>query len=309
MSIKYDSGLNAEMRRVVHNFNQKRKRAIKRGYHYLPPVQYVSELKARYDNRSDLLKELKYLERFNTKRDQALKVIESSGGAKAIQWEFDYLKAHQRQAKEFFRKEYNLISSKVGDFPGERMRLDAIAKKLDTLDLDLAYMTQSQFNSYRSAINEVINKPLKYAAGYRGFLAEVEGVMRMVGIEDSDIKQFFEKINALTPEEFHYLYEKNDLVSRVFELADSPEYDGTLKLNTTQEVATDLVNTLIEETDMVVKEAKEGVKNLDDFAYGVKKTKVPTKLTQNKIPKSSLTEDQLKDLKLLGWEDIIDETK
>ena len=309
MAIRYDDGLNKELRRVVHNFNQKRKRAIKRGYHYLPSIQYVSELKARYDTKADLLRELKYLEKFNLKRDQALKVVETSGGAKAIQWEFDYLKAHQKQAKAFFQKEYNLIASKVGKFPGERMRLNTIAKKLDTLDLDLAYMSQSQFNSYRAAINEVVNKPLKYAAGYRGFLSEVEGVMKMVGIPDTDIKKFFDNIESLTPEQFHYLYEKNDLVSRVFELADSPEYDGTLKINTTEATATDLINTLIDESDMLVEEAKQGLKNLDEFSYAVKKTKPPKKLTQNKIPKSSLTEEQLKDLKLLGWEDIIDETK
>lgn len=309
MAIRYDDGLNKELRRVVHNFNQKRKRAIKRGYHYLPPIQYVSELKARYDTKSDLLRELKYLERFNLKRDQALKVVETSGGAKAIKWEWDYLKAHEKQAKKFFQKEYNLIASKVGDFPGERMRLNTIAKKIDTLDLDLAYMSQSQFNSYRSAINEVVNKPLKYAAGYRGFLSEVEGVMKMVGIPDADIKKFFNNIDTLTPDQFHYLYEKSDLVSRVFELADSPEYDGTLKLNTTEDAATDLINTLIEESDMLVDEAKQGMKNLEEFSYAVKKTKPPKNLIKNKIPKSSLTEEQLKDLKVLGWEDIIDETK
>lgn len=309
MAIRYDDGLNNELRRVVHNFNQKRKRAIKRGYHYLPPIQYVSELKARYDTKTDLLRELKYLEKFNTKKDQALRVVETSGGAKAIQWEFDYLKAHQKEAKKFFQKEYNLVSSKVGKFPGERMRLDTIVKKINTLDLDLAYLTQSQFNSYRAAINEVINKPLKYAAGYRGFLAEVEGVMKMVGVSDADRKVFFDKINALTPEQFHYLYEKSDLVSRVFELADSPEYDGTLKLNTTEEVAAQLIDTLLEETDMVIEEAKNGEKLIGEFAMGVKKTKPPKNLTKNKIPKSSLTEDQLEDLKLLGWEDIIDETK
>lgn len=309
MAIRYDDGLNNELRRVVHNFNQKRKRAIKRGYHYLPPIQYVSELKARYDTKADLLRELKYLEKFNTKRDQSLRVVETTGGAKAIQWEFDYLKAHEKQAKKFFQKEYDLVASRIGDFPGERMRLDTIGKKLDTLDLDLAYMSQSQFNSYRSAINEVINKPLKYGAGYRGFLSEVEGVMKMVGIPDAERRKFFEKISALTPEEFHYLYEKNDLVSRVFELADSPEYDETLKLNTTEEVATDLINTMIEETDMIVEEAKKGQKQLEEFVRITKKTTPPKKLTQNKIPKSTLTEEQIRDLKTLGWEDIIDETK
>lgn len=302
MAIRYDSNYNAKINRVVKNFNQKRNRAIKRGFKNVPAPIKVSDLKARYTSRRELNKQLTQLTRFSRGGDAVLRQVENEGGATAIKWELDYLKSNVKAARKFFADEYRTIAAKVGDFPGERMRLDAIAKKLSTLDLDLAYMSQSQFNSYRAAINEYINKPKSYAAGYRGFLAEVEGVMRLVGIPEGDIDKFFEKFKVLTPEQFHQLYENSDLIGRVYELADSPIYEGGLKLTTGNDEAKVLIETLMEETDDLVDMAKQ------DFWLS-KSPEIPKELKGNKIPKSSLTKEKISQLKALGWDDLIDETK
>lgn len=311
MAIRYDANYNAKINRVVKNFNQKRNRAIKRGFKNVPAPIKVSDLKARYTTRSEMNKQLTQLSRFAKGRNDVLRKIENEGGATAIQWEFDYLKSNVKAAKEFFKKEYQLISSKVGDYPGERMHLDNIAKKLSTLDLDLAYMNQSQFNSYRSAIYEYINKPKNYGAAYRGFLSEVENVMTLVGIPEESKKLFFDKISTLTPEQFNKLYQTSDLISRVYDLADSPEYTGTVKINTSKDEAIDLISSLIEETDDLVKQAKTETTDVfvDDFSEKLRKTKVPSAMKENKIPLSSLTKQDIENLKALGWDDLIDETK
>lgn len=257
MAIRYDKVYNAKIAQTVKRFNEKRNRAIKRGFKNVPAPIKVSDLKARYTSRSELNKQLTQLNKFSKQGYDILRNVENQGGAKAIKWELSYLKSNAKAAKEFFNREYKIISSKVGDFPGERMRLDAIAKKLSTLDLDVTYMNQSQFNSYRSAINEFINKPKKSAAGYRGFLSEVEKVMTMVGIDKDTQNTFFDKISVLSHEQFNKLYQTNDLISRIYEIADSPEYDETIKLNTTVDEARDLINTLLEETDDIVAEAQQ----------------------------------------------------
>lgn len=305
MAIRFDRSYNARITRVVKNFNQKRNRAIKRGFKDVPPPIRVSDLKARYTTRNELNKQLTQLSKFSSSKD-VLKRVENQGGAQAIKWELGYLKSNLNAAKEFFQKEYQLVASKVGDFPGERMRLDTIAKKLNTLDLDLAYMNQSQFNTFRSAIREYINKPKKYGAGYRGFLNEIEQVMTLVGIDKDTQKQFFDKISVLTPEQFNKLYQTNDLVARIYELADSPIYTGSIKLNASEEEAEDLVKTLIEETDDIVKQAQN-----EDLLYGYEPTKkeIPSTMKGKKIPKSSLSSLDISKLKSLGWDDLIDESK
>lgn len=256
MAIRYDKSYNAKIAQVVKRFNEKRNRAIKRGFKDVPAPIKVSDLKARYTTRSEMNKQLTQLSKFASRGYDVLKEVENQGGAKAIKWELSYLKSNLELSKEYYKKQYALIASKVGDFPGERMRLDTISKKLSTLELDLAYMTQSQFNSYRAAIKEFINKPKKMMAGYRGFLKEVDNVMTMVGIKEDKKKLFFSKIDTLTPEQFNYLFEKSDIVSRVYDLADSPTYEHGIKLNTTEDIAEDLIETLLEETDDLVKKAK-----------------------------------------------------
>jgi hypothetical protein len=118
-------------------------------------------------------------------------------------------------------------------------------------------MNQEQFRSFRSSIYQFIDRPHKLAAGYRGFLSEVDSVMGLVGIEEKGRKKFFNKVNKLTPEQFHYLYETSDLISRVYDLADSPELVGGIKINTSEENARDLIDTLMEEIDELIEEAKD----------------------------------------------------
>lgn len=258
MAIRYDKSYNAEIRKVVRNFNLKRNRAIKRGFKNVPAPIKVSDLKARYTTRKLLNEQLQLLSDFSSGRNKVLQKIETTGGATAIEWEFDYLKSNEREARKYLQREYERVSRRVGEFPGERMQLDAIKKKIDTLDMNIMYMDQSQFNTYRSAIREYINKPKKQEAGYRGFLKEVDLVMSLVGIDEKTKNRFFDKFKVLNPEEFYRLYNFSDLVSRIYELADSPVYSGSIKMNASEEDARDLIETLIEETDDLISDVKQG---------------------------------------------------
>ena len=58
----------------------------------------------------------------------------------------------------------------------------------------------------------------------------------------------------------------------------------------------------MEETDDLVDMAKQ------DFWLS-KPPELPKELKGNKIPKSSLTKEKISQLKALGWDDLIDETK
>lgn len=317
MAIKYDPGYNAEIRRVVKNFNQKRNRAYAKGFRNLPDIIKVSDLKARYEVRSDLNKELKLLKSFSSGGRSVLERIENQGGATTTNWEMKYLKLNTKKAKEYFIKRYQMIASKVGRFPGEKMNLDNLAQKISILDMDLKYMNQQQFRSYKATIEEYLGTPAKRRGGYRGFLSEVLGVMRMVGIEEKSINRIMRKINELTPDQFHQMYETSSLVSRIYELADSPIYTGGLKLNTSESYAKDLIDSFVNEVDDLVEAAKQEVvleeyNPLNELAKSIGKRPeaVQPKLSkQNKIPKSTLTKKDIEDLKALGWDDLIDETQ
>lgn len=262
MAIRYNPKYNAEIRRVVHNFNQTIKRANEAGYAKtkLPNPVKVSELKARFKTRSELNKELNRLNNFSR---QVLKnQIETKGGASTNVWNINYLKSHTDEAKEHFKERQKLYKKKIKNgFPAEKMTLDNINAKLDILNLDLSKISQDELNSYKATINEYMKFPNRSTRGYRGFLSEVDWVMGNIGISEEDKKEFFNKFKQLTPEQFQYLYDNSELITKIYMMVDSPTHgksqlkEPTLSTDTTD--AKEQINTLMDEVDILIAEAQE----------------------------------------------------
>lgn len=264
MAIRFDAAYNAEIRRVVRNFNQKRNRAIKRGFTHLPPLMTVSELKSRYTTRSDLNRELKLLEGFNKGKDEALKVIETSGGAKAIKWELDYLKANLRYAKEYYDREIRNAANLDTEMNiTKREYVNNLIAKRDYLNLELMELNPSQFRTYRTTINEFLNSNARDLKSYRNWMSELEIIMRQLGYDNKTINKFFEGFETLTPKQFLTMYQQSAIVSRIYELY-IPTRDGEFKLSTTEEDAKELIDTFMEEKDELIARAKAHDEMMND---------------------------------------------
>lgn len=216
MAIQYDKELNSELRNTVRNFNKKVIRAEKRGFRNLPQLEKVSELKSRYKTRGELVREINRLKNF--KRGDILTRVENQGGAKAVKWQMQFVKSNAKTAKQYFEREFERVSKRTGRFPGERLYLDTIRKKIDLLEQNITYMNQSQFRSSLSAVSEFYNAPANREAQYRGFLSEVEWVMEKVGISQERRDEFFKKFGSLTPSQFLYAYDNNDIIDKVYKL-------------------------------------------------------------------------------------------
>jgi len=264
MTIRYSQKLNREITRVVHNFNQNRNRAIKRGLKNVPPLVRVSDLKARYTSRSELNKELERLSQF---KGDALKKIETQGGATAIKWELSHLKAITKEAKKFYDREILATRRYLAKFPNERdigkeERLNELLDKRAFLDMNITQLNQLDYKTYRATVYEYTDSHQRDKRAYRGFLSEVETVMRMTGIEEEMIKTFMNNFKVLSPSEFVYLYNNSDLVNRVFDLADSPAL-GRVKLNTSEANAREIIDALLEEQSDLIKQAQEEFSSLN----------------------------------------------
>ena len=268
MAIRYNKELNRQISRDVHNFNQNRNRAIKRGLKNAPPLAKVSDLKARYTSRKELDKELARLRQF--KAGDALKQVETQGGATAIKWELDYLKKITNETKKFYDREILSTRRYLAKFPhqrdiGKEERLNELLDKRAFLDLEVTQLNALDYKTYRATVYEYTMAHTRDARAYRGFLSEVEAVMRMVEIPEDTINTFMKKFKVLTPEEFIYLYNNSDLIGRIYELADSPTL-GKMKLNTDVDDAKDKIETLLEEQDILIAQAQDEFKSLNALA-------------------------------------------
>lgn len=254
MAINFTPKENARIRRVVKNFNARSARAGRYGMKVRGATLKVSDIKARHRDSSidELNKELKLLDSFSLKKskEQYTNLL----GAKAPKWKFEYLKANQEAAKAHFLREHMRVSGELPEFPAERMRLVNITKKINILNKPIDQMNQHELNSYMNAISEYMEVPALQRSGYRGFLTEVESVMTLLGYDQKTQNSFFRKLSKLKPYQFESLYEDNKLIERVYDLADSPVYEHGIKLNTSRDDASRMMETLLEEIDDLVEE-------------------------------------------------------
>lgn len=311
MAIRFDKSYNSEIRKVVKNFNQKRNRAIKRGVKNLPPPLTVSELKSRYETRAALNKDLGLIRKFNT--NEALKTVETSGGAKAIKWEYEYLKKNLNEAKSFYDREIKNASRL--DTPlrvAKKDYINNLKAKRDYLDLEYEQLNQSQFRTFRKTINSALNYNNITSANYRGWLKEVEIIMRQLGYGNKEIDRFFEGFDELSPQEFITAYRQSNLVSRIYELY-VPRRDGSFQLSTDEDDAKDLINTFMIEKNDMIKKAKRSVaienKGIVEYVKSLNEKELAELKEEGHeaLKRKNLTDKDIKDLKTLGWDDLIEE--
>ena len=312
MAIRFDSEFNSEIRRVVRNFNQKRNRAAKRGFHYLPPPVSISELKGRYSSRNDLKKELTALRNFNDEGDKALKVVETSGGAKAIKWQLYHIKKNLKAAKAFYDKEIKDLSKLDTDLLVMKSEeLFNLKEKRAYLEFELDNLNQQQFRTFQKTMDEYFFHNERINNGYRGWMNEVEVIMRVLGYDNKTIDKFFEGFDALTPSQFTTMYRQNDLISRIYELY-IPTADHSFQLSTTEEDAKRMIETFIEQKDDMIAKVKAHEladdRPLEEFVEKrIKSLSKPVRRNgRTKLKRSSLTPKEIKDLQDLGWEDLIE---
>lgn len=304
MAIRFTKSYNAEIRNVVRNFNQKRNRAIRKGFTDVPPLMSVSELKSRYSTRRELNNELKNLKKFNVRKNDALREVETTGGAKAIKWEYEYLKSNIKFAKEYYDRE--IAKARLLDTPLQILRSDYIntlKAKRDYLNLELAELTQSQFRTFRKTINEYINANERKESSYRGWLNEVETVMRHLGYSDADIDEFFEGFDELTPQEFTTMYQQNSLISRIYELY-LPTRDDEFRLSTSESDAREIIDALKTKKEGIINKARKSAKlseaEINEELKKIKREQKPVE--KKKLIKSELSKEDLEILEALGYE-------
>lgn len=255
MAIRYTPEYNKKIRDAVKHAKTVEKTLSRRGVKLGIAIPKVSELKSKYQTRRELNKELTLLNKLSSSRDSVLKQIETSGGATAIKWEYDYLKQNAQNAIKYFEWEKQLELEKNPKYPHEMSRIYELEQNIDYLSREVDYMNQDQFKAYKGSIREYTQIISQMQRGYRGFLYQVETALRYTGFSEDQINDVFDELKKLNPSEFREWYKKSDLIKRIYELVPSPAY-GENKLTTTPEDAEDLLTDFIDTYKQDIAEIK-----------------------------------------------------
>ena len=310
MAIKYDADLNNEIRRIVKNFNQKRNRALKRGFSYLPNKAFVSEIKTSFDNRTDLKRYLKELEKFNKLKDYGLETVETLAGGRTSRYNLMYIKDNLKDTKAFFDRQIAEANELFASDPysiARREYLFNLEQKRRYLDINIMNLDQSGIRTFQKYTAQALNYNKSNITAYKGFLSGVEQIMKNAGIDQKRINQLYEKMANISPAQFIKMYRKSDVIAKLYDIIPSPSH-GKSMINTSDEEVEDLVEKFMKD---FTKEMSESTA-LDEFHEETERVykeyqKDTIAERSKKIKASTLTAKQLQELKELGWMDLVDE--
>lgn len=311
MASKFDPDFNAEIRRVVKNFNQKRNRAYRRGFSYLPNKAYVSNIKANFDTKSEIKKYLKELEKFNKMGDSALDIITTDNGGRISRYNLMFIKDNLKDTKAFFDRQIAEAEELFYEDQYSIARRDYLFNlqaKRKYLDLEIMQLNQSGLKTFDRYTRQALSYNKSNITAYKGFLGGVEDVMRRLGYDERYISAFYEKMSNISPAQFIKMYRKSDLIARIYEMIPSPEH-GRDKINTDDDTAKEYINQFVKEFDEMVRKSTSDEEFMKQTEEVYKEYTKQNQRNTKKIPRSSLSQTDIDKLTALGWMDLVDENE
>lgn len=258
MARKFEPVFEAEIRRIVKNFNQKRSRAINRGISHVPEKQFVSRIKRNFNTKSEVARYLKSIQKFNDMGDEAFNVVETRGGGKISAYNFQMMKRNVKHARDFYKAQAAEAEALFELDPysiGRRDYLYNLEEKVNYLDQDIMDLSQSGLNTFQKYIDASMTNGIRQVASYRGFMSGIDDVMGRLGYSKEQINLLYEKMADLSPAQFVKMYRQNDIIGRLYDLIPSPEH-GKEAINLSDERARELIDAFLARFDTMVDEAK-----------------------------------------------------
>lgn len=220
--MKFTPKENRRIYNAVKNYNRRVQSAYNSGNIYkrdLPELARVYNIKHNYSTKKEALQEVKNLEAFTR-----LSGVQSKAGF-VSDYERYLIDANKESARKFFRHQYNHLKKIAQPYRlDQQNRLELYKYHYEQLGRNTDSMTEAELKRLAGAIDDYRLFHNKQGAGYRGFLEEIDVVMRNRRIPESKRNEYFNKLNQLTPQEFYDLYTESDVVERLYDLLDSPDY-------------------------------------------------------------------------------------
>lgn len=249
MSIKFDKEYNKKIHDTVRHANARIARLEKHGVKLFNRSIKVRDLKKRYTNKKALDRELNLL--------KSITVKEGLKSNKLSNWQTRYYGKDIEAARAYFKARYEKLNRKLSNMPADRTRVELLKQKYSILGKNPSKLTKSKLATYNATMREYYAYPSQRRSGYRGFLTEVDLVMQRLNYPKSERDKLFRKISELDEDQFFAMYEDTNIIERVYDLAGSPEKDGDIQLNTTDDNAREIIEALTEQIDGLVDKYKE----------------------------------------------------
>ena len=285
---KFDADFNADIRRTIKNFNQKIRRAERRGEKGLPELRSVREFKAQFATKNDAKRELSQLKTLLNNKE-ALERHRTKDGT-ISNWEFDYIVDNLRATDKWLNREIEKARERYKDYPDHlyaiREDINRLMDEKQIINRDLAQLTARELKTVSATIDNYKRRNIKISAGREYFMRNLDTLLQAKGLPKSQRNKMYAKIDKLTNDQFLEFYKRHDIVSDIMIMIPSdPANDNNTKER--KKIAKEVVS-----DDISSEALDEFANSLDDYIEETKTTVDHTGqvITNNKGEKISYEE-------------------
>ena len=265
MARKFDADFNEEIYKTVRNFNQKIRRAERRGEKGLPKLRYVSELKAQFTTKTDMKRELNQLQKILNNKE-ALRRHQTKDGT-ITNWEYDYIVSNLRSTEKWIDRELEKAKERYKNFPDHLYAIRADVKTLEhekrVITSDLNKLTAAQLKVVGGTIERYKRRNIRITAGREYFMRNLDYLLTAKGTPVEKRKDIYKKLNALSNDQFNDLYNNHDVISEIMVMIPSfPDANNEKKMaefEAANETTRDVLEAFEEGIDYYIDEVKGDV--------------------------------------------------
>lgn len=216
MTIRYDPVFQDEIRRVVRNFNRKITKLEKQGRDLLPEKTSVKELKSSYDNRRELKRKLKQLQKFSTRNIED--VIITDGGVKMTKYDYEIrnmerIRALRREtlsSKQMRSRLQPMSITRRSAFNLSQERIKMLKKSINDLNFQ-------QLKRLDANINRVLDYDRKNEQFQSNFFQVLFAEAGLSGVDEDVISNIETTLSDLTPEQLLKLYKEEPNIQAIMD--------------------------------------------------------------------------------------------
>ena len=216
MAIRYDKSLMAEIRRVVRNFNAKRRRLQKQGRKVLPEKVTVEGLKG-FTRRRELRTALKDLQDFSKKG--AENVIETESGF-ITSWEYSTLQKRKRRSKISLTRRIKNIQEReqTADYKSANKEyLKNLQYQRSYLDRDIRNLNKGRLRTFKKILTQVEERKMRNEVFYENFFDMLFKEAYVAGVNPERLEALEQKLRQLTPEELADAFNEEPVLHNIVE--------------------------------------------------------------------------------------------
>lgn len=260
---KFSKQFNADIEKTINAVQKKLKRAKERGEGRLPNIPSVHTFKQMFKTEAEAKAELaRYKQLLDS--ETGLKRHKTREGT-ITEWEYNYLKDARRATNIYLDREIQKARLRYKDYPptlySVRAEMNLLTKKKEVLNRDLRNMTAEQFMTMRGVVYEYKHRNVKDLAGRVYFMKNLDSLLTATGMRKTERKIIYDKIDALSIEEFKELYIRHDVIEDIMLTIPSLEDEEIDR----EQVAEDAV-----EVQSVQDQLELFIENLDKYIAEIK---------------------------------------